>query len=223
MLPLPEGPDASPPRLDFHPVSVAYRSDGWTPERQREFIEALAECGVVGEAAARVGMTEQTARRLRARPDAGSFRIAWNAAIRIGSDRLKSVAFDRAINGTIRRRYYHGQVIDEERVYDNRLLTYLLGKLNSYGFERFECEKFLAAADHGLPLPALEDDGAPVWQTEDGWFTDFPPPEGFDGQEEGRLWRRRLLAGADPGGAGAGRSQGCARTRQRRPCARHLL
>jgi len=33
---------ASSPAL-FDPVPVRYRRDGWTPEKQREFVEALAD------------------------------------------------------------------------------------------------------------------------------------------------------------------------------------
>jgi hypothetical protein len=37
------------------------------------------------------------------------------------------------------------------------------------------------------PPPEPEDDfeGCSVWEEEDGWRTDFPPPDGFDGYEEG--------------------------------------
>jgi hypothetical protein len=109
----------------FTPIQLAHRSDGWTPDRQRAFIEELADCGVIAEAAARVGMTEQTARRLRRRPDAAAFNKAWDAAIQLGGDRLRSIAYERAVNGTVRQRYYRGEVVGEERVYDNRLLIYL--------------------------------------------------------------------------------------------------
>ena len=53
----------------FDPVPVRARSDGWTPQKQREFIEALADTGVVREAAARGGMTQRSAWRLRGRVD----------------------------------------------------------------------------------------------------------------------------------------------------------
>jgi hypothetical protein len=39
------------PGLAFDPVEVRARVDGWTPDRQREFVEALADCGVAREAA----------------------------------------------------------------------------------------------------------------------------------------------------------------------------
>ncbi|MDT9600266.1 hypothetical protein [Sphingosinicella rhizophila] len=177
---------ASPaPTLAFDPVALEYRHDGWTPERQRAFIEELADCGIVREAAARVGMTEQSASRLRRRDEAASFRIAWDAAIRMGGERLRSVAFDRAVNGTLRRHYYHGAVVDEERVYDNRLLIYLLGRLPSPGLPPpWNGDRFLALADHGLPMPESFD--KPVWrEAERGWRTSFPPPDGFAGDEHG--------------------------------------
>jgi hypothetical protein len=60
----------------FTPVAVAPRADGWTPEKQAALIEALAETSCVTTAAARVGMSGESAYRLRARPDAETFRAA---------------------------------------------------------------------------------------------------------------------------------------------------
>src|SRR5262249_45320486 len=106
---------SSPSNLDFEPVQVARRIDGWYPERQVAFIEELADCGIVREAAARVGMTERSARRLRLRPDAAAFNLAWDAAIRAGTERLHSIAYDRAVNGTVRARWFRGEQVGEER------------------------------------------------------------------------------------------------------------
>ena len=43
---------------------------------------------------------------------------------------------------------------------------------------------------------AMEVDRHKVWEEEDGWWTDYPPPAGFDGEEEGEYgdddYRRRL-------------------------------
>ena len=188
--------DTASSDLAFDPVPVASRSDGWSPLRQRGFIEELADCGIVREAAARVGMTEQSANRLRRRPDAHSFRLAWDAAIRLGGERLRSVAFDRAVNGTVRRRYYHGKVIDEERVYDNRLLVYLLGRHPStHPPGSWNQEAFLAAAQHRLPMPSSASaHNAPVWKAKDGrWYTNFPPPKGFAGEQEGSFGEPNYL------------------------------
>ena len=194
-----------PSYFDFEPVPLAWRSDGWTPERQRAFIEELADCGVVREAAARVGMTEQSAFGLRRRPNADAFNKAWDTAVQMGTERLHSVAIERAINGTIRRRYFHGEVVGEERVYDNRLLIYLLGRTDTSsrdyqaGRRIDEWPGWIDAVENGLAEPIPRPDearNAPVWRDEDGcWLTNFPPPEGFDGEhwiddEEGEYCRR---------------------------------
>lgn len=184
----------------FAPVEVGYRAYGWTPERQRQFIEELADCGIVREAAARVGMTEQSAYRLRRRPDAASFNEAWDAAVLLGMDRLHSTAFERAVNGTVRYRYYHGEVVGEERLYDNRLLVYLLGRLDKK--DRYKVrntienwDTVLGALEAGLsaPLPAPDQANAPVWSKEGRWFTRLPPPEGFDGDQWGTFGDARYV------------------------------
>jgi len=42
------------PMLDFEPVPRKYRYDGWTAERRRAFIAALAETGSVKSGAGRI-------------------------------------------------------------------------------------------------------------------------------------------------------------------------
>ena len=115
---------ASPPRdlTDFEPVPLRYRSAGLTPAKQREYVEALADTGVAREAAAWIGISEQAVNRVRRRADARAFDLACEAAHRIGARRLRSIAYERAIEGTVKRIYYHGEVKSEEIVYDNRLL-----------------------------------------------------------------------------------------------------
>lgn len=65
----------------FHPVPCAQRKDGWTPERQAQFIGCLAEMRCVRAAAARVGMGRESAYKLRQRPGAAGFAAAWDAAL----------------------------------------------------------------------------------------------------------------------------------------------
>jgi hypothetical protein len=205
--------------LDFDPVSLRHRADGWTPAKQREYVEALADSGVARYAAARVGMSEQSANRLRRRASARSFDRACDAAIRIGARRLISVACERAIDGTIKRHYYRGEVKGEERVYDNRLLIALISKLGPLIAPPPEdaeppaadWEPWMDALEQGLPEPppsepaaaepahapdpdALPDDveeeafdGSEIWEERGEWFTDFPPPDGFEGEENGEF------------------------------------
>lgn len=126
-----EAPAFSPDLPDdayvaFDLVPVRSRTDGWTPRCQREFIEALAESACVAAAARAVGKTPQSAWRLRRRPDAQAFSAAWDAALECGFGRLVSVALDRAINGSVRERYYRGEVVGEERVHHDGLLLALI-------------------------------------------------------------------------------------------------
>jgi hypothetical protein len=204
--------------LDFEPVPLRYRSDGLTPEKQRAYVEALADCGIAREAAARIGVSEQSINRVRRRADARDFDRACEAAQMFGARRLRSIAFQRAIEGSLKGHYYHGELVSQERVYDNRLLTYLLGKTEHLLEPPQECrticdnwEPHMDALEQGLPPPTgreaarkardsmPEFDGHEVWEDDDGiWWTEFPPPAGFSGEERGDPaevdYRRRLSA-----------------------------
>ena len=65
----------------FLPVPLRTRRDGWTPARQARFIAQLVRTACVRKAAAAIGLTRESAYRLRRRPGAGSFRAAWDTAI----------------------------------------------------------------------------------------------------------------------------------------------
>lgn len=66
----------------FTPVPRKYRYDGWTPERQKAFIDALAETGSVKAAALRVNMSKEGAYYLRRQPHADEFRVGDAAGCR---------------------------------------------------------------------------------------------------------------------------------------------
>jgi len=117
-------PDAAAPA--FTPVPTRARHDGWTPERQGDFIEALAESGCVDEACQRVGMSTRSAYALRRRLDAGSFRQAWDIALDYAIRRLSDAVFARALHGVARPVFYKGEQIGERRHYDERLAMFLL-------------------------------------------------------------------------------------------------
>lgn len=114
------------PALDFEPVPRKYRYDGWTAERQRAFIAALAETGSVKAAARRINMSPEGAYHLRRQPAAASFAAAWNAALDHGVQCLTDIAIDRAIEGVPVPIHWQGQMVGEKRVYDNRLLQFVL-------------------------------------------------------------------------------------------------
>lgn len=136
------------------PVPVRTRLDGWTPERQRDFIAALAACGVVAEAAARVGMSARSAYKLRARPGARSFREAWEVAVDSAMERLADAVFARALHGVSRPIFYQGEQVGERRHYDERLAMFLLSRRAP---DRFGCwidrrEVRCEADEHGAAL-----------------------------------------------------------------------
>lgn len=110
----------------FGPVPLRYRHDGWTPDRQLAFVEALAGCGCVDEACKTVGMSRNSAYALKRRHDAQAFRLAWDAAMDYAVGRLADAAMSRAINGVAVPVFHNGEQVGERRYYDERLTMFLL-------------------------------------------------------------------------------------------------
>ena len=81
------------------PVRRVPRLDGWTEEKQRRFIETLADTGLVGVAAKAVGMSRESAYRLRRSAHGAAFARAWDAARHHAGGLIEDVAFERAIEG----------------------------------------------------------------------------------------------------------------------------
>jgi hypothetical protein len=96
----------------FYPVPVRSRRDGWTPARQVHFLGLLAETGSVLAACKAVGMSRNSAYRLRRKRDAESFAAAWDAAL--GEPKRKVTVEDLdylAVHGLIRPRFYRGRYV----------------------------------------------------------------------------------------------------------------
>ena len=121
-----KAPSPRVPRRTFKPVLLRRRHDGWTADKQYSFIEALAECGCVDEACARVGMGRTAAYALRTRSDSESFRIAWEAALGVAVSRLEDAFFGRTVNGVSRPIFYKGEQVGERRYYDERAAMFML-------------------------------------------------------------------------------------------------
>lgn len=117
--------DSPPDPFPFDPVpSRSNRHDGWTPERQRGFIAALAMIGIVAWAAQAVGMSRKSAYELlrRAGPD-GSFARAWREAQSAGRTRTMFTGIERALDGVEVPYFYGGVQRGTRRIYDHRLLV----------------------------------------------------------------------------------------------------
>ena len=120
----------TPEEYRWVPVRRQPRHDGWTEEKQRRFIEVLADSGQVGLAAKAVGMTRETAYRLRRSAQGAAFARAWDAARHHAGSLLEDVAFERAIEGVEQNVYDgNGEVVCTRRIYNDRLLRFLLTHL----------------------------------------------------------------------------------------------
>lgn len=102
------------------------RRDGWTEQRQRAFIEALADTGSVDAACRAVNMSQPGVYQLRREPGAESFRQAWEAALQLGVQRIEDVAMERALNGVEVPVYSYGKLVGTRRTYNDRLLMFML-------------------------------------------------------------------------------------------------
>ncbi|HEY0959971.1 MAG TPA: hypothetical protein VGE05_11970 [Novosphingobium sp.] len=114
----------------FAPVPLRYRSGGWTPGKQAAFLGFLAATRCVRTAARHVGMSRETAYRLRRKPGAGSFAHAWNVAIGENTGPAPKVTLEelrtRAVFGLLKPLLYRGRYVSTVRKADNSaLLRYL--------------------------------------------------------------------------------------------------
>ncbi|MES2159181.1 MAG: hypothetical protein V4512_15380 [Pseudomonadota bacterium] len=107
------------------------RADGWTPARQRRFLETLASTGVIRLACEAVRITPRSAYNLRIRRDGAAFRLGWDAAILIARARLADDLMARAITGqteTIRKDEDTHDITRHR--HDNRLAMSMLARLD---------------------------------------------------------------------------------------------
>lgn len=116
----------------LHPHDCADRraitrtSRAWTREVQAEFLRQLAATHCVRSAARSVGMSRQSAYRLRNRLKGEPFDIAWACAFRRQFDALAEAALDRAMNGVEVPHYYKGELVGTHRVFNETLTVALL-------------------------------------------------------------------------------------------------
>ena len=120
----------------FTPIELRPRHDGYTPDRQVAFLDALAESGCVEAACRSAGVSRSGAYAFRNRYDARRFRCAWDAALDVGIQRLRDCAVSRAINGVARPVYFQGKQVGERRYYDERLTQFLLRTRDPANFAR---------------------------------------------------------------------------------------
>lgn len=139
-----ESPPARPPRRKaprvppFYPVPTRVRRDGWTIARQAEFLGMLAETGSVLGACEAVGMSRNSAYRLRARPKAESFAAAWDAALGapVRKVTVTDVAF-LAYHGLVRPVMFRGKYRGATHTPDTSALMRLVKRLDRQAERHF--------------------------------------------------------------------------------------
>tara|TARA_R110000868_G_scaffold49589_5_gene159695 strand:+ start:1880 stop:2584 length:705 start_codon:yes stop_codon:yes gene_type:complete len=175
----------SRPDIPFTPVPLRKRHNGWTAERQTDFIDALADSGCVTEAAKRVGMSRRRAYRLRADPEAGSFRLAWDNALEFAMLQLQDAVVSRAIKGVPIPHYFQGKKVGEHRRYDERLAQFLLRTRRPmlYGKQADNVEVLTPSDSYAQALedavarlqPDAAEQGDPVWVSSLPFYSLTPP------------------------------------------------
>lgn len=122
----------------FHPVPLRARCDGWSAERQCEFLAQLYFTGSASAAARKVAMSRASAYRLRQRAGAEGFAHAWDKVLtRPGSGRVSTpkpdwrkvttqALFERLETELVRPVLYQGKIVGVARKADNSALFRLL-------------------------------------------------------------------------------------------------
>lgn len=101
------------------------------------FLAALAECGILSQAAEAAGVDRATV--WRRRQDDAEFSTACDQAIDMAADKLEAEARRRALEGVEEPVYQGGQLIGTKTVYSDSLLALLLkGRRKRVFAERIE-------------------------------------------------------------------------------------
>ena len=122
--------DPALPGADEVRVDRTQRHDGWTPDRQRVFLNTLAETGIVDDACRAAGMSRQSAYAFRNRAAGAAFRVGWDAACQLSRRLLADEVLSRALNGTVEVFRQNGEVVAERHRFDNRFTMAALTRLD---------------------------------------------------------------------------------------------
>lgn len=98
----------------------------WSRAKQVAFLQHLSASHSVAAAARSVGMSRQSAYRLRARLKGQPFDLAWSAAFDGVFGALAHAAMERAIHGVPVPYFHNGEVVHVGRRFDERLTLGLL-------------------------------------------------------------------------------------------------
>lgn len=117
---------ADPAPSDCAPLEPPQAEQRWSRAKQVAFLQHLAASHSVTAAARSVGMSRQSAYRLRARLKGQPFDLAWAAAFDSVFNALAHAAMERAIHGVEVPYLHNGEVVHVGRRFDERLTLGLL-------------------------------------------------------------------------------------------------
>lgn len=106
------------------------RADGWTAERQRKFLEMLAEGHTITNACLALGMSVTSAYTLRRSARGAAFALGWQAALLLAREHLADKLLERAVHGSVETiTHADGSTVTRQR-HDNRLAMHMLNRLD---------------------------------------------------------------------------------------------
>ncbi|HEX8055212.1 MAG TPA: hypothetical protein VF481_01015 [Novosphingobium sp.] len=109
------------------------QGDRWTAPKMAAFLRQLSATHSVSAAAQSVGMSRQSAYRLRSRLKGSPFDLAWDVAFQHSYDNLAHAALERALNGVEIPVFHKGEQVGAYRKYDERLTLKLLALSTIHG------------------------------------------------------------------------------------------
>lgn len=141
------------------------------------FLHELAATHCVRSAARAVGMSRQSAYRLRARLKGEAFDIAWEVAVQNAYHALHQAALERALHEVEMPVYHRGELVGSRRAFDERLTCFLLSERNRHALGQDhdarltlrhladEFEELVECVRKGIPL--IADDDAEEYDDDD--------------------------------------------------------
>lgn len=123
--------DAPEAILDTPEATPRFRHDGWTPERQRRFLECVAEGHTVENACRIVDLSVASAYALRRRAAGAGFALGWHAANLLARERVADTLLARALYGQTETGTRPDGGTWTRHRFDNGLATRLLARLDA--------------------------------------------------------------------------------------------
>ena len=133
----------------------APRHDGWTPDRQRAFLSAIADGLTVERACRLVQLTVSSAYAFRQRAAGAPFALGWRAATLLARDRVADDLLARAMDGQVTTVTRPDGSTVARHTYDNRTALALLNRLDRM-VEQAPADAAAAADRHAARLVAQD-------------------------------------------------------------------